>query len=261
MWKAAPCVQICKNGTHMVALQEQPHKPQAVCKSESMVCMLKPKRLPGKSWAPPTAEGWEPASNHEHKGESQSYRSDRWTPSGSHIHELPFHLETRTSSPADTGQGAWGSVLQECRDRPSLVELASLGTGIELKWIGPEVDVASVLPPTVLKGRCVGQSLKLGHHLLELTEFSGSFMKSPGERCSGLSWALLTQAWQHSPCPDVLQAPSFPCRAPLAAAVSPAAHGDPAGRPGQSCNRTETLQTCPDYTSCYGTSVTQLKRH
>lgn len=169
----------------MVALQQQPHKPQAVCKSKSLVCMLKPKRLPGKSWAPPTAEGWEPASNHEHKGASRSYRRDRWTPSGSHIHELPFHLETRASSPADTGQGARGSVLRECRDRPSLVELASLGTGTELKWIRPEVHVASVLSPTVPKGRCVGQSLKLGHHLLELTELGAHSLSHLGKDAAG----------------------------------------------------------------------------
>lgn len=54
----------------MFALQEQPHKPQAVCKSKSLIYILKPKGLLGKSQAPPKAEEWEPASNHEHKAES-----------------------------------------------------------------------------------------------------------------------------------------------------------------------------------------------
>jgi len=80
----------------MVALHEQPHKPQAVRTSKSLGYILKPKGLPGKSQAPLKAEGWEPASNHEHKGESLSYLTDRWTPSVSHILELPFQLEIRS---------------------------------------------------------------------------------------------------------------------------------------------------------------------
>lgn len=49
MRKAALRAQIPKNWTHMIALQEQPHKPQAVPKSKSLVYILKPKGLPGKS--------------------------------------------------------------------------------------------------------------------------------------------------------------------------------------------------------------------
>lgn len=54
----------------MFTLQEQPHKPQAVCKSKSLIYILKLKGLLGKFQALLKAAKREPASSHEHKGES-----------------------------------------------------------------------------------------------------------------------------------------------------------------------------------------------
>lgn len=79
----------------MLTLQEWPHKPQAVCKSKSLIYILKLKGLLGKFQAPLKAEEWESAFNHKHKGESLISLA-RWAPSVSHILELPLQLETRS---------------------------------------------------------------------------------------------------------------------------------------------------------------------
>lgn len=147
--RTALCAQRPQNGTHMFTLQEQPHKPQAVCKSKSLIYILKLKGLLGKFQAPLKAEEWEPASNHKHKGESLIALADGLLlcHTSLNCHCSWKHTVHHDRDPA--------GCLQE--PQQTLVALAGFDRGTELCVSTAEVHGASVPSPAAAKNRCLQQ--------------------------------------------------------------------------------------------------------
>lgn len=112
------------------------------------------------------------------------------------------------------------------------------------------------------QGQMPSAGFKVRHCLLGLTQVSCSFGGSCWERRAGLSWNFPHSHGSIPDFPKCYNTPSPTAHTPCSllweslpsTAILP-------GIPSQSCNSTDTLQTCSDYASCYSPSFTLLKRH